>query len=213
MRCLASVFRGKLCDVVLRNRKAVAYKKDAVLYDLGDKAQTFFFIRSGFVKIGAVTEDGREVIYDVRKDGDVVGELSACKAPRRDRAVALEETQVIPVPYSEIIESIRGNPGVSTFLVEVFCDALREAYSQINALSEHHLLSRVTGVLRSLALKMGVPAGDAVTIPIYLTQEEISQMVGARRERVSTALNLLRRRGIVQYSIRGQLIVRLADQA
>src|SRR5207237_3768372 len=95
---LAGVFRGKFCDLILRNRSAVRYKKDTVLYDLGDRAQTFFFIQTGFVKVGAVTEDGREVIYDVRKDGDVVGELSACKAPRRDRAVALEETLAIAVP-------------------------------------------------------------------------------------------------------------------
>ena len=42
---------------------------------------------------------------------------------------------------------------------------------------------------------------------MYLTQEEIAQMVGARRERVSTALNALRRRGMVQYSTRGHLVL------
>src|SRR5436309_148184 len=135
---LACVFRGKFCDLILRDRSAVKYKKDAVLYDLGDKAQTFFFIQTGFVKVGAVMEDGREVIYDVRKDGDVVGELSACRAPRRDRAVALEQTQAIPVPYSEVVDTIQGNPGLSALLIEVFCDSLREAYGQINALTDHH---------------------------------------------------------------------------
>jgi hypothetical protein len=44
-------------------------------------------------------------------------------------------------------------------------------------------------------------------IPTYLTQEEIAQMVAARRERVSTALNFLRRREMVQYSHRGNLLV------
>src|SRR5206468_5635122 len=62
------------------------------------------------------------------KDGDVVGELSACKAPRRDRAVALEETLAVAVPYSEIVDAIRGTPELSALLIEVFCDSLREAY-------------------------------------------------------------------------------------
>lgn len=46
-----------------------------------------------------------------------------------------------------------------------------------------------------------------VEIGAYLTQEEVAQMVMARRERVSTALNALRRRGIAQYSTRGRLIL------
>jgi DNA-binding transcriptional regulator LsrR (DeoR family) len=46
-----------------------------------------------------------------------------------------------------------------------------------------------------------------VEIPAYLTQEEIAQMSAARRERISTALNCLRRRGIVQYSMRGHMML------
>jgi len=49
-----------------------------------------------------------------------------------------------------------------------------------------------------------------VQIPVYLTQEEIAQMAGARRERISTALNSLRRRGIVQYSARGHMVIDVA---
>jgi CRP-like cAMP-binding protein len=62
-------------------------------------------------------------------------------------------------------------------------------------------------VLRSLASKLGRPLGEHVEITTYLTQEELAQMVVARRERVSTALNSLRRRGIAQYSVRGHLLL------
>jgi CRP-like cAMP-binding protein len=72
---LASTFRGKLCDVVLRNRSITTFEKDQVIYDVGDNNQTFFFLQRGFVKVGSVTGDGHELIYDVRKSGDIVGEL------------------------------------------------------------------------------------------------------------------------------------------
>jgi CRP-like cAMP-binding protein len=62
-------------------------------------------------------------------------------------------------------------------------------------------------VLSKLAHKLGQPAGGLVEIPVYLTQEELSQMVVARRERVSTALNSLRRSGVAQYSSRGHLLL------
>ena len=207
---LASVFRGKFCDIVLHNRSAVSFKRDSVLYDLGNSTRTFFFIQHGFVKVGTLTGEGREVIYDVRKDGDVVGELAACDAPRRDRAVALEDTNAIPVPFSEIIDALERS-GMTAKLVDVLCDSLLEAYEQINVLTYRDVLDRLIAVLRGLATKIGRNAGDVVEIPTYLTQEDISQMVAARRERVSTALNLLRRRGIVQYSNRGHLILRVTE--
>ena len=55
--------------------------------------------------------------------------------------------------------------------------------------------------------KIGQPSGSLVEIPTYLTQDEIAQMVAARRERISTALNSFRRRGLVQHSTRGHLVL------
>jgi hypothetical protein len=53
---------------------------------------------------------------------------------------------------------------------------------------------------------IGIPgAGSMVEIEKYLTQEELAQMVAARRERVSTALNFLRRQGAVHYLPHGHL--------
>ena len=99
---LATMFRGKLCDVVLWNRSVTTFEKDQVIYDVGDENQTFFFVQKGFVKVGSVTEHGQELIYDVRKAGDIVGELCASGQRRRDRAVALERTQIIAVPLGEL---------------------------------------------------------------------------------------------------------------
>jgi CRP-like cAMP-binding protein len=47
-------------------------------------------------------------------------------------------------------------------------------------------------------------------MPIYLTQEEIAQMVVARRERISTALNFLRREKLVEYTARGQFMIHVS---
>lgn len=206
---LLSVFRGRFCDVLLRGRDPVWFRKGAVLYDIGDEEQTFFFIRQGFLKVGTVMQDGREIIYDIRKDGDVAGELCVSQHPRRDRAVALEPSQVIPVAYPEIVGTLQKNPEIITRLVEIFTDCLADAYEQINTLSAHNILYRVSRALFGLAYRIGRPQGELVEIPTYLTQEEISQMVAARRERVSTALNVLRRRGIIQYSSAGFLLVHL----
>jgi CRP/FNR family cyclic AMP-dependent transcriptional regulator len=147
------------------------------------------------------------VIYDVRKGGDVIGELCASEQVRPDRAVALEQTDAISVPFEEVMQHLLSKPDLIAVLVDVFCRALKEAYAQVNSLAIDDTVHRLIKVLIGLATKLGKQSGTVVEIPIYLTQEEISQMAGARRERVSTALNSLRRRGMVQYSARGHLIL------
>jgi CRP/FNR family cyclic AMP-dependent transcriptional regulator len=194
---LASVFRGKFCDAILPNRHATRFQKGDVIYDVGGKDRTFFFLLSGFVKVGTITSDGHEVIYDVRKGGDVVGELCASQHERADRAVAVEDTKAVPVPYDEVIEVMRTQLGLLHRLVELYCRALAEAYEQVSILAVDDTVHRLVKALLRLAGKIGHRSGYVVEIPTYLTQEEISQMVAARRERVSTALNYLRRRGMV----------------
>jgi CRP/FNR family cyclic AMP-dependent transcriptional regulator len=204
---LTTVFRGNFCDAILPGRTSVTFRRDEVLYELGAGDRTFFFIRSGFIKIGTLTQDGREIIYDVRKAGGVAGELCACQSVRRDRAVALEPSEAIPVPYCEIVDALQKSPALFVKLIELFCDCLADAYQQVNALAFHDTARRLTHVLLGLASRIGRDAGSKVEIPTYLTQEDISQMVAARRERVSTALNLLRRRGMVHYSNDGHLLL------
>jgi len=205
---LATIMRGKLCDILLANRTPVTFEKDAILYDSEDEERTFFFLQSGVVKVGAITEDGHEMIYDVRKTGEVVGELSMCgRRPGSYWAVALERGEAIAVPYAEIIRAVQANPEVLRRLLELFCQSLADAYEQMSRLAVDDTLGRLTKVLLNLASKLGRPTSNGVEIPIYLTQEELSQMVVARRERVSTVLNSLRRQGLIQYSRRGHLIL------
>jgi CRP-like cAMP-binding protein len=98
-------------------------------------------------------------------------------------------------------------------LIEVFCTALKQAYAQINTLALDDTVHRLAKTLVGLAQKIGRSSGPLVEIPTYLTQEEIAQMIAARRERVSTALNVLRRRGMVQYTHRGNLLVHIEGLA
>jgi len=204
---LAGVFRGRFCDILLRDREPAPFEEDTVVYDLGDTERALWFVRGGVVKVGTITADGREIIYDVRKGGDVVGELCAFEPVRRDRAVVVERAELVPVAFHDAMDALARHPAALQDLVEVFGGALAEAYEQLNSLANDDLMRRVMKTLRSLASKLGEAQGELVEIATYLTQDELAQMVMARRERVSTVLNILRQRGIVQYSPRGRLRV------
>jgi CRP-like cAMP-binding protein len=204
---LVAIFRGKLCETLLQNRDVFSAAKGSAIYDVGDVERSFFFLRSGVVKVGAITDGGREVIYDLRKEGDVIGELCVCNTPRRDRAVALETTELIAVPYEEILTNLQQNRDALREILDGICRALSSAYDQLSLLASGGTLDRLVKVLLRLAKQFGRPSGEFVEIDAYFTQEEISQMMASSREKVSVALNLLRDRGMVQYSRGGHLLL------
>ena len=206
---LATMLRGKFCDAILPHRSARSFERNEVLYDIGGQDRTFFFLQAGFVKVGAVTAEGRELIYDVRSAKDVVGELCLSEMRRPDRAVALERTEAVAVPRDDVMQLLRERPELFSRLIEVLGHALVEAYEQVNTLAIDHTLGRVAQTLLRLAAKIGKRSGGDVEIQTYLTQEDLAQMVAARRERVSTALNFLRRKGAVHYLPHGHLSLRV----
>jgi hypothetical protein len=138
------------------------------------------------------------------------GCMNATEQRRPDRGVALEQTDAISVPFAEILELLLKKPELISMLIDVFCRALKEAYAQVNTLALDDTVHRLIKILVGLAKKIGQPSGSLVEIPTYLTQEEIAHMAAARRERISTALNSLRRQRMVHYSARGHLMVNVS---
>jgi len=185
----------------------VAFEKGAVLYDAGCGSDSFYFIREGVVSLGAVSSDGHEIIYDLRKGGDVVGELCVSGAMRHDRAVALENTQAVVVPYQEIVTALQQNCSALLDVLRLFATALLSAYDQTELLLIRDIAQRLIKTFQHLARDFGHESGGLTELDTYLTQEELARMVGASRERVSSALNGLRERGLIQYSRGGRLLM------
>src|SRR5207302_10097747 len=129
------------------------------------------FRQCGIVRVRTMPFAGLELIYDIRKAGDVAGELCVSEVRRLHRAVALEPAEAIPVPFEEVMEAVRERPDLLTRLVDVFCRALSEAYAQVNTLAVDDTAHRLAKVLLKLATKIGQHSGSQVEIPTYLTQE------------------------------------------
>ena len=137
------MFRGRFCDILLRDRVPAPFDEDAVVYDLGETQRALWFVRRGVVKVGTITADGREIIYDVRKEGDVVGELCAFEPVRRDRAVVVERADLVSVAFHDAMDALSQHPAALQDFVEVFGGALAEAYDQLNSLANDDVMQRL----------------------------------------------------------------------
>lgn len=207
---LSTLLRGKFCSAVLPGRPTLAFGKGQVIYDIGDDGRNLLFIRSGFAKVETLTRDGHSIIYDVRKAGDVVGELCAYERWRTNRAVALEATTLVAVPFDEVLEIIQKDPLLLRELVQVFCGALSNAYQQVDTIAVGDTMQKLTRALVRLGRELGRISPEGTEIATHVTQEELAQMVGVSRERLSMAMNSLRAQGLADYSRGGRIVLDLA---
>jgi CRP/FNR family transcriptional regulator, cyclic AMP receptor protein len=108
-----------------------------------------------------------------------------------------------------VLDVVQKNREFLQELVQICYESLSNAYDQLTTLAFNDTVHRLVKVLLRLGTQLGHRSGQRTALSVYLTQEEISQMVLARRERVSTAMNFLRNRGMLDYSHHGHLILDL----
>jgi CRP/FNR family transcriptional regulator len=202
----SSLFRGSLCEQ-FTGRPGRILEAGQPVYHLGDAARSIYFLRRGLVKITALNEDGREIILNVHKPGEIFGEFCLCDGVRGESAVAMEETEAVEIRLADLVANLRSNEEAMYNFHVTVCQRLSRAYETIQELSFDPLRERLAKVLLRLADEFGRETEEGTELAYYLTQEELAQMLSARREVVSGALKRLRERGLVDYTRRGKLTI------
>ena len=141
----------------------------------------------------------------LHKPGEVFGELCFCAGKRHEQAVALEPSEVVEIPFDELIGRLRNDAQALFDFLSLVCDRLAEAYDRLQSMSLDLTEERLVRTLLKLADELGQSAPDGLAIGHYIKQQDLAQIVAARREVVSTLLNQLRQRGLVSYHRRGRI--------
>jgi CRP-like cAMP-binding protein len=208
----------------------VRHPPGTVVLEQGRADRNLYRIRTGLVKLGFVSAEGRPVTIEVLGPGDVFGEGALAGATRGPvphpgaggaaaangnavddgsgprtglpRVVAVTWCELAVYPVGEVVAARDGDP-LATLLVGLAA-RLRQAGSASADLALHGVDARVARVLLALAGPGGVDLG------VPLAQHELAAMVGVARETVNRALARLRRRRCV--ALRDRRIL-LTDRA
>jgi CRP/FNR family cyclic AMP-dependent transcriptional regulator len=203
---LSSLFQGGLC-ASLTTRRGKLFESNQIIYSIGDRASSVFFLRRGLVKLNAVSSDGKEIILSVHKPDEIFGEFCLCEGKRNEMAVAMETSEIVEIRFEELLNQLQqNNEAMLNFLISV-CQRLSKAHQIISEFSFDNLPKRLARALLRLADDIGQESANGTELTHYITQEELAQMVSARREVVSTALSRLRDRHLISYSRKGKLTI------
>jgi CRP-like cAMP-binding protein len=203
---------GALTPAQIEQLVAMAHPRriarDSTLFAKGDPGTELFAVVSGTVKIMVPSSDGREAIIALLHRGEIFGEIALLDGqPRTADAVTMTDCDLMVIERRDFLSFVHSEPKVAIKLIALLCARLRIADARIEETAFLDLPTRLARLL--LQLLEDNAAADNKTLSI--TQQKISEMLGASRESVNKHLRALANREAI--ALKRGVIVVLAPQA
>lgn len=187
------------------------YKKDQYIYFPEEAATHIYMIVSGHVRIGHYQEDGKEVISAILTTGEIFGELAmAGEEKRKDFAQAMEATIICPLSITELAELMKENRELSFKILKLIGLRLMKLERKLELLVFKDARTRVIEFLKDAAAWKGKKVGFETMIPTRLTHKDIAALTGTSRQTVTTILNELKDKNLINFDRKKILIRDLA---
>jgi CRP/FNR family transcriptional regulator, cyclic AMP receptor protein len=175
-----------------------AYGANVTLLHQADDAGPVVVLLSGRVKI-TMSQAGREAIVAVLGPGELVGELAAIDGgPRSTTVTTLEPVDALVLSRSDFAALLERRPRIALVILRTVAHRLRYADVQQAQFATHDVVGRLARRLVELCERFGTQQERGIEIRLPLSQEELASWVGASREAVSKAFQLLRSLDIVE---------------
>ncbi len=189
------------------------FARDAAIFREGDAAGALFIVRTGLVKLTSLSERGTESILHILRPGDVFGELIVNEEKRPFTAVAVTDVTVAILKRKDLLDLLASHPSFSRNFTKMLSTRLLRVEKEFAGLLHAWAYHRLARELLHLSEDLGVETPAGTLIPLHLTHEELSNLIGTARETVTIQLHKFEEMGMIRRKGR-RIIVnrpRLAD--
>jgi CRP/FNR family transcriptional regulator, cyclic AMP receptor protein len=161
----------------------------------GEPTTHIFILVTGWVKVLAVTNDGRELKLALRGQGDIVGEVAGATAGLRTATIKAADTvQALILLYDRFGSFLDSHPGAARAYGQVMTLRWNDATATLRS----HALASGAQRLARLLLELTDRYGSVAAGTMPLSQDELASLVGMSRATVTRALSNWRKRGFVK---------------
>ncbi len=185
-------------------------KRGAVLYGSGDPFLSLFAVRTGFFKTRVSSEDGRDQVTGFQMAGELLG-FDGIGADRHTcDAVALEDSQVCVIPFSQLERLSREFGALQRQLHKVMSREIVREHGVMMLLGSMKAEERLATFLLNLTQRLRARGFSSTRLVLRMTREEIGSYLGLKLETVSRAFSKFQDDGILEVK---QRHVRVLDEA
>jgi CRP/FNR family transcriptional regulator, cyclic AMP receptor protein len=207
----ADEFKQQLRDSLQRetqNSRAVKIARHANVYTCGDQDEMVYFIESGQIKLLMLSSEGKECILAIHGGGDIFGELCLSGlGARLETATAMKHTVVKQIPCSQFFARL-GRDSLFEGFVRYLAVRVADQQQVIANLVTVDSEQRLGKTLLQLARTMGKKDPRSIRIELKISHEELSEMVGTTRPRISVFMQRFRNLGLIETNKEHFLIIK-----
>ena len=184
------------------------YKRDQIIFFPNEPATHVYMIAEGRVRIGHYLDDGQEVVNSILTTGEIFGELAlAGEEKRRDFAQAMDDnTSICPLGIEDLKSLMYENRELSFKLLKLVGLRLIKLERKLELLVFKDARTRIVEFIKDIASWKGKRVGFETLIPTKLTHKDIASLTGTSRQTVTTVLNELKEKNLINFDRRRILI-------
>jgi CRP/FNR family transcriptional regulator, cyclic AMP receptor protein len=174
------------------------FDRQDVIFRQGDRADYFYYLSSGKVRLSVVSDNGKEAIISDLGSDEVFGESCLLgHGTRKMTALALEDSSAIRVRTEAALKLMVGDVGFDEFLIR---HLIKSGVRTQEQLLDHLFNSSEKRLARTLVMLANYAKGGAQDIAIpKISQETLAEMVGTTRPRINQFMNKFRKLGYIDY--------------
>jgi len=182
------------------------YQDQQAIYSQGDAADAMFHIQNGNVKLVIESPHGKKAVIAILGPGDVFGEgCLVNRSLRMSTATAIQPSTISCVKRGALVRLIHQKPAFAKLFIAYLLSRMGRVEEDFVDRLFNFSEKRLARILLMLT-HFGEEGGDGTAFP-RINQEQMAQMVGTTRSRVSHFMNKFREKGFVDYNGNGALTV------
>jgi CRP-like cAMP-binding protein len=173
------------------------------LHRQDDPANCLHYLIAGAVKTFQTHADGQESVLRIHLPGSLIGLSSLTSCGHWDaHSVAIKPSRLIKLSKPCFIRLLENNSSLSIKLIRLLVDRLSDLHFRIGELQAQTVEQRLAYALLSLSRADPHKAAPTERAGIFLTHEELAQLINTRRQTVTSALRRFSKLGLIAQSNR-----------
>lgn len=180
-----------------------SFRKGEVLLSEGDATDTLLAVRTGYVKVSAIDNDGVQQLLWIAGRYDVVPieRMFSTRSNLRYFYTALSDGTAYQVDKQTFLTKAVDSPALMTEIARGMSQHYDELLERLQGAGRLTVRERLIAVLRYISQHFSNETTvDLYALGLRLTHQDLADMIGTTRETVSLTLGQLQKDRLVDYS-------------
>ena len=187
-----------------------SFEKGRYISTPHDEGEQIYFLKEGEVEVYESTDDGKKMIIDILKPGDIFGYegIASDSGGAREQFIKANKDVVLCImPRRDFLTLLEKKPDLALRMIRELAGRLASTESRLRATAFSNSETRVMQELERLYTQYGEVRDGKRMLTRKFTHEELANLVGTTRETVTRTLARLEKEGRVSVSSEGYIIL------